>query len=270
MLPVKPLDGARIVVTRSREQAGELTSKILNLGGEVVHFPVLSITEPRDPVQIFEIERALERIEEYDWLLFTSVNGVAYFMKQLERLQIAVSRIRARIAAVGPKTAESLLHYGLVAQIPPHFYQAEGLFEAIQPELRAGEKVLIPTSKLARDYLQNEMSKMGIEVTRIHIYENQLNIEDGTELIALLQAKEIDMITLTSSSTASNLLTALHSLGVAEPLALLEGIDIVCIGLKTAETVRELGILDPKIAEQATTDSLVQRLIELHNNRSTI
>ncbi len=260
---LQPLAGRKVVVTRSRKQATELTAKIEALGGEVVHFPVIAISAPQDPNTIAQIEEALEQITEFDWLIFTSVNGVEYFIQQLRRFQIPIESIRAKIAAVGPKTADSLLQHGLVATRPPSFYQAEGLLEAIRPELGVGEKVLIPTSNLARDYLQEEMSKLGLEVHRIHVYENHLHIENGVELIALLEAKQIDLITLTSSSTAVNFFAALKSLGVTEPLSLLAGIYFVCIGLKTAEAVRELGIVEPIIAEQATTESLIDRMIEI-------
>ncbi len=251
-----------VLVTRSREQAPELTVAIQAAGLIAIHFPLIALREPTDEGTISAITAAIQQMEQYDWILFTSVNGVHYFMQHLKRLQIDLRSSRARVVAVGPKTAEILLEYGCVAKRPPSFYQAEGLLDAIRDELIPGQKVLIPTSNLARDYLQEQMTLLGLEVTRITVYVNQLQQEDGEKLVSLFQSKEIDSVTLTSPSTVRNLFAVLEYMGVDDPLALLDGISFFCIGHKTAEAAVELGITSPIIAKQATTESLVESIVE--------
>lgn len=259
---LQPLKGKKILLTRSREQASELSATIEALGGIAIHFPVIEIVAPEASETIAKIDHALRELDSYNWILFTSVNGVEYFLQHMLRLGLQMTEIHARIAAVGPKTAESLWKSGLVAKVPPSFYQAEGLFAAIQSEIHTGDRILIPTSNLARTYLQEELSHIGAQVTRIHVYENRLYKNGGSEVLKLLNDEEIDMITLTSSSTARNLFTVLQSLGAADPLALLRKTRVFCIGHKTAETVIELGINEPVIAQQATTEHLIAAMVK--------
>ena len=161
----------------------------------------------------------------------------------------------ARIAAVGPKTAEALAERGIIADILPAKYQGEGILDAIQGDLNAGQKVLLPTADLARDYLPSKLKELGLEVTEVDVYENVLTTDDGEEIIHLLQNQSIHIITFTSSSTVTNLLEALKQLGMEDPLSLLQGVEIAVIGPKTAETVVQAGLSITYMAEEATVAS---------------
>jgi uroporphyrinogen III methyltransferase/synthase len=259
----KPLFGRRVLVTRARSQASELVDLIDDMGGEAVEFPVIRLQPPSRPETIQALDLALDKLHEFDWVLLTSVNGVEYFFRRLREKGIDVRKMgKARIAAVGPKTAEALAERGIIADVLPAKYQGEGILEAIQADLKAGQKVLLPTADLARDYLPAKLKELGLEVTEVDVYENVLTTEDGEEIIHLLQNQSIHIITFTSSSTVTNLLVALRQLGVEEPLSLLQGVEIACIGPKTAETASQCGLPVTYLAEEATVASLVQSIAQ--------
>lgn len=259
----KPLFGRRVLVTRARSQASELVDLIDDMGGEAVEFPVIRLQPPSRPEAIQALDLALDKLHEFDWVLLTSVNGVEYFFRRLREKGIDVRKMgKARIAAVGPKTAEALAERGIIADVLPAKYQGEGILEAIQADLKAGQRVLLPTADLARDYLPAKLKELGLEVTEVDVYENVLTTDDGDEIIHLLQNQSIHIITFTSSSTVTNLLEALRQLGVEEPLSLLQGVEIACIGPKTAETASQCGLPVTYMAEEATVASLVQSITQ--------
>ncbi len=257
----KPLFGRRVLVTRARSQASELVDLIDDMGGEAVEFPVIRLQPPSRPEAIQALDLALDKLHEFDWVLLTSVNGVEYFFRRLREKGIDVRKMRnARIAAVGPKTAEALAERGIIADVLPAKFHGDGILEAIQADLKAGQKVLLPTADLARDYLPDKLKELGLEVTEVDVYENVLTTDDGDEIIHLLQNQSIHIITFTSSSTVTNLLVALRQLGVEDPLSLLQGVEIACIGPKTAETASQCGLPVTYMAEEATVASLVQSI----------
>lgn len=258
----KPLFGRRILVTRARSQASELVDLIDDLGGEAVEFPVIRLQPPSRPEAQQALGQALDEIQSFDWIILTSVNGVEFFFGSLRERGIDVRKMgNARIAAVGPKTAEALAERGIIADVLPAKYQGEGILEAIQGDLKAGQKVLLPTADLARDYLPVKLRELGLQVAEVDVYENVLSTEDGEEIIYLLENKGIHIITFTSSSTVTNLIEALSKLGMEDPLSHLQGVEIACIGPKTAETVRQYGLPITYMAEEATVASLVQSMI---------
>jgi uroporphyrinogen III methyltransferase/synthase len=249
-------------VTRARNQASELVEAIDELGGEALEFPVIQLQALTDSAAKERLRLALDHLPDYDWIVFTSVNGVEYFFRSLEENRMDIrSMAKARIAAVGPKTAEALRERGLVTEILPAKFQAEELLESMLPGLKAGQHVLLPRADIAREYLPRKLQELGLHVTEIDIYENVVCTDHGDELIELLCKQAIHVITFTSSSTVSNLFKALKQLGVSEPLELLANIDIACIGPITAQTAESLGLKVRAIADEATVASLVQALI---------
>lgn len=258
-MSTQPLNGKRVLVTRSVEQAAPLKSLLEEVGAKVVHIPLISIVAPTDPKTLREIEGALRSLESYDWLIFTSTNGVDFFMHFVQHFHADVSKISAKVVAVGPKTAERLQQFGITSKYPA-VYEAEGIFEHLRSFVQKGDRVLIPTSNLARDFLQEELGKLGVHVHRIHVYENQFDTSYTFDLRTLLQERKIDYITATSSSTVKNLLKALSG-GVGERQQLLQDVTVFCIGHKTAETAIKLGIENVCVAEEATIEGLVECII---------
>lgn len=261
----KPLFGKRVLVTRARAQASELAERIDELGGEPLTFPVIRLQWPSSKAALDKLDQALRRLGEYDWVFFTSPNGVTFFFDRLKHLGIDIRTMaKARVAAVGPKTAELLADRGLVAEPLPARFDGEGLLEAVKPKLRPGEKVLLARGDLARRQLPAGLAELGLQVDEVDVYENVAETETGTEVANMLAEGGIHVTTFTSSSTVTRLLEALRFAGMEDPVTALNETDIVCIGPQTAETATKAGLKIRSVAKEATIPALVETLVELY------
>ena len=186
-----------------------------------------------------------------------------YFFSHLERLGEDVRGLhKARIAAVGPATQAALRQRGIAAEGLPGKFQAEGLMETYGSELKPGQHVLLPRGDLARAWLPAALREKGLTVTEAVMYRTVPAGETDDELLKLLEKGRIHAVTFTSSSTVTNLLAALGGMGVADPVAALQGVDIACIGPVTAKTAEDAGLRVSILAEEATIDSLIQALCD--------
>ncbi|OPA80330.1 uroporphyrinogen-III C-methyltransferase [Paenibacillus selenitireducens] len=261
-----PLFGRRVLVTRARSQASDLVQQIEDLGGEPLEFPVIETRRTTKPDQLAVVREVMHQLESYDWAIFTSVNGVECFFEHLRENRMDIRRMtRARVVAVGPKTAEALEQHGIMPESLPEQYRAEGILDAIQSELKAGQRVLLPRGDLARAWLPDQLQQLGLDATDLKVYETVQVHDDEEEqqLIERLEAHEIHVITFTSSSTVTNFIEALHRQGVKQPWTLLDGIDIACIGPLTAETAIKNGLTVSVVSQEATIESLVDSLRSL-------
>ncbi|MFE5320171.1 uroporphyrinogen-III C-methyltransferase [Paenibacillus sp. NPDC056579] len=257
----KPLFGRRILVTRARSQSSSLVQQIEELGGEAVEFPVIRTQSPTKPEAQQALDHALGRLDEFAWVIFTSVNGVDYFFERIRKHRIDIRKLGgARIAAVGPKTADALEQRGLMVDLLPPKFQGDDLLASIEGEMKAGQNVLLPTADIAKAYIPQRLKEMGLNVTEVDVYETVPDTTGGAEVIELLQQQAISVVTFTSSSTVSNLLVALKELGVENPLELLQPCQIACIGPMTAQTAEEAGLTIDYVAKEATVESLVHSL----------
>jgi uroporphyrinogen III methyltransferase/synthase len=263
------LFGVRVLVTRARAQASELADQIEALGGEPCEFPVIETREPSEPAAVEALRERLQDAEQYQWIMFTSVNGVDYFYRWLRAFQIDIRRFHgARIAAVGPKTAEALKQRGLTVEELPVKFHAEGLLEKLEAELKPGERVLLPRGDLAREVLPRELKEKGLVPIEIDVYETVL-VESQDELaLEWIREKNIHMITFTSSSTVTNLLEVLRRRGIANPVEVLAGIPIASIGPITSQTVVDAGLKVTIEPEDSTLDSLIQSIVNYNPNTS--
>lgn len=259
----KPLFGLRVLVTRARAQASELADQIETLGGEPCEFPVIETIEPSAPEAVEALREKLELAEQYHWLMFTSVNGVDYFFGWLRKFQIDIRRFfGAKIAAVGPKTAAALAARGLIAEELPMKFHAEGLLEQLSPQLKAGERVLLPRGDLAREVLPRELNAMGLLATEIDVYETVLAEQQDELALEWILEKEIHMITFTSSSTVTNLLEVLRRKGIMDPVEFLAGIPIASMGPITTKTAVAAGLKVTIEPEDSTLDGLLQAIVD--------
>jgi uroporphyrinogen III methyltransferase/synthase len=253
----KPLFGRRVLVTRSREQAGELSGKIEELGGEALELPVISIVPPAD---FSALDAAIAGAAGYDWLVFTSVNGVRSFLARMAALQIDIRRLgRARLCAIGPTTARALEERGLVVDVVPPTYRAEAVLEALKDKLLPGQKVLLPRASLARTVLVDGLKQMGAVVEEVAAYETVLESPDAAiiELIKeKMRNKEIHAVTFTSPSTVRGLLALLGE----ETRDLLKGTAVACIGPVTAAAAAAAGLEVRITAAEYTIEGLVEAL----------
>ncbi len=255
----RPLFGRRIVVTRARTQAGELSSELDRLGAEVREFPTIEIQPPED---FGPLDAAIHELDSFTWLIYTSVNGVEAFMERLRHhgLDLRAVPRNARIAAIGPATAERLEEAGLRVDVVPGEYRAEALIEALGTGSLAGQRILIPRAKVAREILPDKLREAGAEVVVPPAYESVPSSEGKEELARSLDSGEIDCVTFTASSTVENFVGAF---GAGEAARLLEGTRVACIGPITAGTARERGLGVDAEADVYTIPGLVEAVTGL-------
>ncbi|MFZ5943492.1 MAG: uroporphyrinogen-III C-methyltransferase [Bacillota bacterium] len=257
----KPFFGQRILVTRSREQASVLSQKIEELGGEAWEFPTISIEEPLD---FTPLDNALAKIDSYDWIIFTSVNGVKAFFARMKNLKMDIRNLgKVRLCAIGPKTREELEEKGILVDYVPEVFRAEAIVEGLENILQPGNCVLLPRADLARPVLLDSLQGMGINVDEVIAYRTVLGSGSSTELLEKMQNKEINIITFTSSSTVKNFLSLLGDNYRPE---LLKGVAIACIGPITADTAAELGIKVDIVAQEYTIDGLIEGITNYLKN----
>jgi uroporphyrinogen III methyltransferase/synthase len=248
-----PLFGRRIVVTRAPDQAAELSDRLRSLGADAVELPVISIQPAENPGLL---DQAIECLETYDWLIFTSVNGVRFFLDRLDHSPRDLRALKAKICAIGPATRRTVESLHLKVDLMPDEYVAESLVKAFASEPLNGKRVLLPRAAVARDLIPTELSKLGAHVDVVEAYRNVVPAEAAAHAREIFSAaKKPDWITFTSSSTVQNLL-AIAGRGT------LDGIRIASIGPVTSETARANSLTVHAEARQFTLDGLVEAILE--------
>jgi uroporphyrinogen III methyltransferase / synthase len=256
----RPLEGRRIVVTRARKQSHDLVKRLQELGATVIECPAISIA-PLDDYS--RLDHAIAALEQYDWIIFTSVNGVEAFA---ERLHLMGKDMRAllssRVGAIGPATAVALEGCGRKPDFMPNTYIAEAIVEQIG-DVR-GCRVLLPRADIAREALANGLREKGARVDVVTAYRT-VHGEAAGALITYLHSGAVDAVTFTSSSTVRYTIDGLTSSGLTEGEAveLLNRAAVVCIGPITAATARGYGLRVDTVAENYTLGGLVDALIGL-------
>lgn len=274
-----PLQGKRVLVTRTRNQASVFSERLRTLGAIPVEFPTIRIVPPTDWTQL---DAALNRLytTSYDWLIFTSVNGVQICCERLQSLGFDPRDIQAvqrvRIATIGPATAKALEHYGLTSDLVPDEYRAEGVTQALleDAELHGvyleGQRILLARAAEARKILVTELQQAGALVDEVPAYfthQATSDDEQGREVWHLLEQGQLDILTFTSSSTVRNFVAWLESIEHTEHREKHENIRfhlpiIACIGPITSQTARELGLHVDIEAKTFTIDGLVEAILQ--------
>jgi uroporphyrinogen III methyltransferase/synthase len=246
--------GKRIVVTRARQQASDLVRLLSDQGAECLEYPTIKIMPAKNPELL---KQAVERLAAYDWIVFTSVNGVIYFFEQLFAAGKDVRALgRMQTAAIGPATAGRLLEFGLNSD------QAESVVEAFGKVKLKGKKILLPRAAEARPILPQELKKMGATVDEIPAYETLKAVESTDDLVQKLKDNHIDLITFTSSSTVKNFKALLPAENFTK---LIQGVTIASIGPITSDTAKELGFDVHITAESYTIPGLVEAILHYYH-----
>jgi uroporphyrinogen III methyltransferase/synthase len=256
----RPLMGKRIVVTRSREQASNLLKLLSEAGADCLECPTIRVAPSDDPDAL---DDAIQKISSYEWLIFTSVNGVSFFFDRLFSLGKDARQLgHIHLAAIGPATAGRLVDFGLSCDIVPESYQAESVIEAFKKQDVEGKKILLPRAKEARSILPKELGKMGAIVHEVTAYVTKPSEENKAVLLSDLKNRQIDCITFTSSSTVKNF----KQLIPEEDFGNLIGpVTIACIGPITAETAQSIGFQVHVLAESYTIPGLADAIIGYYN-----
>lgn len=257
----QPLIGRTIVVTRAREQASGIVNELSQRGASCLAAPAIRIAPLEDYTAL---KRAITQLEQYNWLIFTSVNGVEYFFKHLTEYNLDKDAFaQAKVAAIGVPTAQRLLGYGVKADIVPTEFRAEGIVTALRTKIGPETKTLIPRALQARDILPKQLQSLGASVDVVPVYQTVQGEADTEKLRTLLQAGTVDLITFTSSSTVIKLL---EQLGDEAP-RLVAKANIACIGPITAVTCLDNGLRPVIIAKNFTMRGLVDAIVEYYRKQ---
>ena len=256
----RPLFGRRIVVTRSREQAGELVEMLEQRGAEAIQAPTIRIAQPED---MSALDRAVQDGGAFQWIVFTSANAVESFMQRL----VAIGDIRdlkgVRLCAIGPSTAERLSRYGLRVDLTPDEARSEAVIDALKatgPLERT--RFLLPRADIAREVLADQLRDAGADVSEVVAYRTLLaggDRDSDQDIYRMLLDRQIDAVTFTSASTVKNFA---RIFGEEQAADLLNTTVVASIGPVTAEAAQQLGINTTVMPARYTIADLVDALVE--------
>ncbi len=226
---LRTLRGLRIVVTRAAHQAAELAEPLSALGAEPIVLPMIELAPPEDKEPLII---AAAQAEQFDWVIFTSVNAITSFMAELPE---SSDWFRPRVATVGAVTREVAEDYGLRVALTPEKYVAEALVESFQNIDLEGKRVLIPSAAVTRDVVPAALRRMGADVTVVEAYRSVMPANAAVLAAHVFCEPLPDWVTFASSSAAENLLHIVDAETLRE-------IHIASIGPITSETVRKHGL----------------------------
>jgi uroporphyrinogen III methyltransferase/synthase len=253
----KPLLGRGVVVTRSREQASDLVRLLSDQGACCYEFPSIAIAPLADDAPV---RRACRGLSAYDWVIFTSANGVDHFFAALaaEGLDARAFGL-ARVAAIGPATAAALAGRGIRADFVPGRFVAESVVEGLVDLGVAGKRVLIPRAAKAREVLPERLAQAGAEVTVLPVYETRAADQDPGEILDAMRAGEIRYVTFTSSSTVDNFFARIAPETFRECTP---AVACAVIGPITAATLARYGFTPEVAAEEYTIPALARAIAD--------
>jgi hydroxymethylbilane synthase len=264
---VLPLAGRKVIVTRSPKQSGEMVRFLEKLGAEVIACPTIEI---KPPTSWEQLDAALTKLSWFDWLVFTSANGVEFFLQRLDETGHGRAELMAhKVCAVGRKTAERLMRENISVDVMPERFTAEALVEefikrfGVGQRLR-GSKMLLPASKTTRDVIRPAMEKIGVYVEVVEAYQTVLPASSGREVMNLIRDAAADYILFTSPSTIANLAAILETDHLKPHLM---NCRVSCIGPVTADAAQLYGLevhIQPK---EHTVEAIVRALAADSLNR---
>ena len=252
----RPLAGTRILVGRARHQAGSLSSSLRSLGASVIEIPFIEI---RKPQSYAPLDQALKSIQNYDWLILTSANGVEAMWERLRWLRITRRKLEhLQIAAIGPATKKAIVKHGLKVKMVPEEYVAESVVKGLRDKVN-GKRVILIRAKVARDVIPEELRAAGAHVDVVEAYETVVPEKSRARLRALMKnsARRPHMVTFTSSSTVRNFA---ELLGNIKPTAL-RGVQLASIGPVTSATLHELQMPVALEAHEFTMGGLIRAIV---------
>jgi uroporphyrinogen III methyltransferase/synthase len=245
-----PLFGQRIVVTRAKDQAASLSAPLRQMGADVVELPAIEIQPASD---YSRLDAAIAKLADYDWLIFTSVNGVEHFLARLDAGAADLRAIRGKLCAIGPATRDALERFHLKVDVMAEEYVAEGLLRALRNFDLDGASVLIARAAVARDILPEELRRRGALVDVVEAYRTGAPTDLAARAATVLESKP-DWITFTSSSTATNLIAASGTDALKE-------LRIASIGPVTTATLQDAGLTVSAEASPHTISGLVNAIL---------
>jgi uroporphyrinogen III methyltransferase / synthase len=251
----KPLFGKGVVITRPEKQADDLARLLIKEGANPIHFSTIKIVPPPG---WRALDAAIKKLEDYDWLIFTSANGVAYFFERLFAKNKDIRDLKGvKICCIGPATAKQVEGKGIRVDLVPKKFISEGILESFSGINLRGKKILIARAAKARDVLLDGLKKSGANVDVVAAYETVNSGKKKNELEELFKENQVDVITFTSSSTVNNFVKIM-----GRNFSLPKDIKIACIGPVTEATAARAGFSVDIHQEEYTMEGLVGALID--------
>ncbi|MBS1811986.1 MAG: hydroxymethylbilane synthase [Acidobacteria bacterium] len=257
-----PLTGKRILVTRARHQADGLANALKTQGAEVISCPTIEI---RPPDSWKALDAAINNLRAYHWLVFTSSNGVSFFLRRFDETGHGRAELAAlKICAVGKKTADKLKEERLQVDLTPDKFTAETLVSAfirkfgVSQRIR-GTRMLLPAAKATRDVIRPSLTKLGVDVDVVEAYQNVLPDLSNEEVLTIVHQAQADYVIFTSPSTVNNLAVLLDSDQLASQLPQTR---VACIGPVTAKAAEQCGLTVHLLPEEHTVPAIVDLIIQ--------
>jgi uroporphyrinogen III methyltransferase/synthase len=252
----RPLFGQRVLVTRPRGQAGDLVRQLERLGAACSLLPVIEV---RDPEDWAPVDRTLAELRSYDWLVFTSVNGVHAFLKRLPQTGRDLRALgNVRLAAIGPSTAAALREYHLEVDLMPPEFRSESLAAALKERV-VGQRVLLARADRGRDLLRQELETVAT-VEQMAVYSQVDTVTLDPAVLESLRRGEFDWVTLTSSNIARVFLSVLEPAARARIEA--AELKLASISPVTSAAVRDMGLPVAVEAKEYTSAGIVQAIVD--------
>ena len=259
----KPLFGKGIVITRPEKQADDLAQLLTREGANPLHFPTIKIVPPPD---WRDLDAAIKNLEKYDWLIFTSANGVEFFFERLFAKNRDIRDLKGiKICCIGPATAKQVESKGIRVDLVPEKFISEGILKSFSGINLRGKKILIARAAKARDVLPAGLKKSGAKVDVVTAYETINSGKKKDDLESLFKENKVDVITFTSSSTVNNFVKI-----IGRDFSLPKGVKIACIGPVTAAAAKKAGFSIDIHQEEYTMDGLVQSLIDYFGRKQAV
>ncbi|HEX5706410.1 MAG TPA: uroporphyrinogen-III synthase [Pyrinomonadaceae bacterium] len=259
----RPLEGRVVLITRARAQAVEFAAELEGYGARVVECPTIEIVEPDSYAALDE---AIENLYGYDWLVFTSANGVEHFLRRLAALGREVGELDGlRVCAIGHATAERLAEAHVHVDLIPERFQSEGVFAALENYLGGREGLrhlnfLIPRAAVARDHLPRALEEAGARADAVAAYRTvRPETRERARVEALLVGGGVDCVTFTSASTVRNFAQLFETSDLS---GLLRGAAVACIGDVTAQAARDYNLRADVVPVEASTRALARAVAE--------
>ena len=249
---LRPLDKVRVILTRPKELVSRMADRLYQLGAQVIELPSISLQpyEENEP-----LKTALEHLESYRWVAFTSIAGVRIFFEQLQKYRVDLRKLmHLRFAAIGPGTAEQLRKQGFYADLMPQEYYAADLGRALAQQMQPGERLLLPRAKMGSQELTDILQQQGIHCTDLPLYDTVYTSHNCDKVRQMIEENAISCAVFTSASTVEGFVRSMQDCP-------LRGLRALCIGEKTAQAARQAG-MQVSVSKQATIDSLTELLLE--------
>jgi uroporphyrinogen III methyltransferase / synthase len=264
----RPLDGITVVITRARAQAASFADELERLGARAIICPTIEIVEPESYA---ELDQAIENLYGYDWIIFTSVNGVNYFLRRFEALGHEVGELDdLHVLAIGEATSIRLRDVFIHVDIVPEKFKAEGALRALEEYLGGRQALdrlnfLLPRAAVARDTLPDALAEAGARVDDVTAYRTvRPKTTERARVKAMLAGGAVDCITFTSSSSVINFAQLFDTMDLSQ---LLKGVTVACIGDVTAATATEYGLRTQIMPREFTVPAMIRAMVEYYSER---